>query len=69
MAARVVDAKYSTLVGTAEQIRDAIQMLSGGGKGAVVLDLKFCNFVITPKPIDSTVIAKALETTPRVQRA
>ncbi len=69
MAARVIDAKYSTLVGTPAEIRELVLLLAGGGKDAAVVDLKFSNFVVTARPVDSNVIAKALETTPRVQRA
>lgn len=67
MAARVIDAKYSTFIGTPAQIGAALGVLRGG-KGAAVVDVKFSNFVVTEKPIDAELIAKALATTPGRQR-
>lgn len=67
--ARVVDAKYSTLIGTAEQIRDLLGVLAGGPKSATVVDLKFSNFVVTANPVDAATIARAMEATPRKQKA
>ena len=65
--AKVVDAKYSTLIGTPAQLRELLKLLSGGG--ASVVDLKFANLVVLDKPIDGTKLRQALETTPRRQRA
>ncbi len=64
MAARVVDAKYSTLIGTPEMIRRLIEMLAG--KTAVV-DLKFSKFVVLAKDVDAAALREALATTPRKQ--
>ncbi len=68
--ARVVDAKYSTFVGTAEEIRRAIELLAGlkGAKGAAVVDLKFSNFVVLREPPGDEVVTRALATTPGKQR-
>lgn len=63
--ARVVDAKYSTLIGTPEMIRRLIAALAGGGTATV--DLKFSNFVVLSKEIDAAALREALATTPRKQ--
>lgn len=67
MAARVIDAKYSTLIGTAEQIRELVVALTG--KGASVMDLRFSNFVVTAEPVGAELIQRALATTPARQRS
>ena len=67
MAARVIDARYSTLIGTAVQIRDLVSAMTG--KGASVMDLRFSNFVVTADPVGAELIAKALATTPARQRS
>lgn len=65
--ARVVDAKYSTFVGTAEEIRRAIELLAGL-KGAAVVDVKFSNFVVLKEPPSDAMVTRALATTPGKQR-
>lgn len=62
MMARVIDAKYSTLVGTPQRIRELITLLA---EGAAVVDLKFANLVVLAKEPDSQAIRDALATTPR----
>ena len=62
MMARVIDAKHSTVIGTAKQLRDFLRLLTGGR--AAVVDLKGSNFVVLDKPLDERRLRAALETTP-----
>ncbi len=64
--ARVIDAKYCTLIGTARQLRDLLGLLRA--EGATVIDLKFSNLVVLDKPIDRAKLREALESTPRTKR-
>jgi hypothetical protein len=58
--ARVIDAKYSTLIGTPAEIDALFRRLQ---KGASIVDLKFSNLVLVAKT-DEAVIRRALRTTP-----
>jgi len=60
--AQVVDAKYSTLIGTPKQLRELLRLL----RGSATVDLKFSNLVVLDK-IDLGKLQAALETTPRKQ--
>lgn len=62
--ARVVDAKYSTLIGTPETIRRLVELLAGR---AAVVDLKFSNFVVLATEPSVAAIREALATTPKRQ--
>jgi hypothetical protein len=63
--AKIVDAKYSTLIGTPEMIRRLIAALAGNG--AATVDLKFSNFIVLDREIDAAALREALATTPRKQ--
>jgi hypothetical protein len=60
--AGVVDAKYSTLVGTPEQLRTVLRLLSGDPPG--VVDLKFSNLVVLDAPLTRAALREILETAP-----
>jgi len=60
--ARVVDAKYSTFVGTPKQIRATLDELAG--RGSAVIDAKWSNFVPTAKPLTTQQIYEALRISP-----
>ena len=62
--ARVVDLKYSTLIGTPKRIMELMGLLKRSD--AATVDAKFCNLVVLDKPITREQLAKALETTPKL---
>lgn len=62
--ARIVDAKYATLIGTAEQILNLLELMS---KTAVV-DLKFSNFVVLDGPLTDQQLRRALATVPEAKK-
>lgn len=62
--AAVIDAKYSTFIGSPEQIRKMLGLM--GDDGATIVDVKFSNFVVTEHPVDMDVIRAALATVPQV---
>lgn len=64
--ARVINASYSTIVGTPEQIKKLLGLLRGDGANIVNLD--YSNFVVLNKPVTSAQLAHAIETTPQRQR-
>lgn len=61
--AQIIDAKYSTLIGTAAELRRLLQLM---GQTAIV-DLKFSNLVVLDKSPNTKQLAQALESTPRTQ--
>ena len=63
--ARIVNAPYSTLIGTPQQIAHLLGVLKGAG--AAVVDLSYSNFVVLDKPLDRARIEAALRTTPAKQ--
>ena len=65
--ARVINANYSTIVGTPEQIKKLLGLLRGDA--ASVVNLDYSNFVVLDKPVTAAQIAHAIETTPRKQKA
>jgi len=60
--ARVIDAKYSTLIGTAQQVEALLRRLSG--PRAAVVDLKFSNLVLLDASLDRARLREALAITP-----
>lgn len=63
MAARVIDAKFSMVIGTVADIKAFIAALGDGdkpGRGAAVIDLKHSHFVIAGEPLIRELIADAL---------
>lgn len=61
--ARIIDARRSTVVGTAQQIRELLSLLSGSG--AALVDLRESNFVVLAKPPSTAQLREALKITPR----
>jgi len=64
--ARVIDAKYATLIGAPGDICRVLDLMSVGSP-SVAIDLKFANFVVTEQPVKGADLVKALEATPRPQ--
>lgn len=58
--ATMIDAKYSTLIGTPAQIMELFRMVSGAG----MVDLKFSNVVILAEPVTEDQFRTALTATP-----
>lgn len=62
--ARIVNAKYSTFIGTVEQIDSLIKLLCGK-KGAVIVNIDGSNFVVLEKPLSQKQLEAALRITPK----
>jgi hypothetical protein len=63
MAATVVDAKYSTIVGTPFQLRAFVTLL--GTAEASVVDMKFSNFIVLRDELEESQVRTALAITPQ----
>lgn len=63
--ARIIDAKYATIVGTPARLRELFELL-GRGPGAAAIDLKFASIIVADRPIDDAALRAAIETTPKV---
>lgn len=61
--ATIIDARRSTIVGSAKQIRDLLDLI--GGSLASIVDLRESNFVVTEKPVSHAQIVKALQMVPK----
>lgn len=64
--ARVINASYSTIVGTPKQIQEMLRLLIG--ERSAVVNLDYSNFVVLDKPVTTAQLAHAIETTPGLQR-
>ncbi len=64
--ATVINANYSTIVGTPEQIKKLLGLLRGDR--ASIVNLDYSNFVVLGKPVTAKQIAHAIDTTPKKQR-
>lgn len=64
--ARIINAQYSTLIGTPQELRQFVELMSG--ERAAVVDLRFSNFVVLGKPITRDQIQQALATTPQTRK-
>ena len=63
--ATVIDAKYSTLIGTPAELREFLVMMGG----SAIVDLKFSNLIVLREPMSDARLRAALETTPAEPKA
>lgn len=62
MAARKIDARYSTLIGTPDQLKKFINALAGDG--AALIDMRGSNIVPLEKPMSTEEVRFALRVVP-----
>ncbi len=58
--ATIIDAKYSTVIGTPDELRAFLSIASGAG----IMDLKYSNFIVLREPMTDARLRAALEAVP-----